>query len=104
MKVAWIVRSAHAFVQNVTDMKAGFASGIVGMHLTCDGTAHLACESVAIEDECAGFLGDGASKSGFWFGCFQQILTWLEIAAVVMRQIFEIPLRYAARGRAAPTR
>ena len=65
-QVARFIASTHAFVDDMANVQPGFARGVVGMGLTCNGAAHLASEAVAVQHKGSGFFGNASRKIGLW--------------------------------------
>lgn len=78
-------RATHRLVADMPDVKPSFPARIGGMRFSSGSPAHLAGETIAIQDECASLLRDAALKRRLRLGIEQQILARPQIGAVIVR-------------------
>ena len=94
----------HAFVDDMPDVQTCFAGGVVGVRLARYSTTHLAREAIAVQYEGPRFFRNGTRECRLRFGRFEQVLSGLERAAVVVGQYLVAPLRCAVLALFWPTR
>ena len=68
------------------DVQTCFAGGVVGVRLARYSTTHLAREAIAVQYEGPRFFRNGTRECRLRFGGFEQVLSGLERAAVVVGQ------------------
>jgi hypothetical protein len=68
----------------VAEVETGSASRVFWVGFSGNCTAHLAGESISIQNEGSGFFRDGSFKCRFGRGIEEKVLTGLEVVSVVM--------------------
>lgn len=73
----------------MAEVEAGSSRGVFGVRFSGNSTAHLAGESISIQDEGSGFFRDGSFKCGFRGGIEEKVLAGFKVVSVVVGEDLE---------------